>query len=261
MSDAIEQYLDQLFLASRLAPQATRRLLREAEDHLRHSQTGLLSTGMPEADAAAEAVRRFGTVRALLVRAGQEDPRGALVRTAVSLGVGGLWLLALGLVAIGASGVLAWAFGSWAGREYVSGNPPGVAYTEERCQQLLRLEPDAPDCLTAATEHHFFETVAYRLAAGGLGVVVALAALASRPLARRGPDIRGLVGAAGVLMFGAAAVLMLAEGGANGPTADGAGALVSAGLVSLAAAAGCGLLLFAWLRRSGYGVLAGARLR
>jgi hypothetical protein len=251
VSDSIDAYLDDLFLSVRLEPAAARRLLREAEDHLREEQERLVAQGAEPDAAASEAIAAFGSVQQILTRADEEDRGGWLRRVLGSLVVAGLWMIAIGLLAIGASGALAWALGSTLGQEFVAGDQEGVTYTAERCLQLQRLEPDAPDCADAAVAHHFAETVGYRLGAGVAGIVVALVAFAARPLARRGPDIHGLFLGAGAALFGAFAFLLLGQGLMELPGgADGSGALLSAGATALPVALAFGALLLRWLRQA-----------
>jgi hypothetical protein len=79
-----------------------------------------------------------------------------------------LWLLgSIGLLAIGASGLLAGAFGAG----FVAGDMPGVTYTPARCADFERLHPESSDCTAAAIAHHYDEVVEYRVAAGVLGAL------------------------------------------------------------------------------------------
>ncbi len=77
MDDPIERYLDDLFLALRDDPRQARRLVREAEDHLREQQEEMVAGGMAPDAAAVAAVGRFGSVSQIVDGAKQED-RAAL---------------------------------------------------------------------------------------------------------------------------------------------------------------------------------------
>jgi hypothetical protein len=160
-------------------------------------------------------------------------------------------LLVAGLLAIGASGLVAWAMGGAFGRAFVSGDLPGVTYTAARCADLKEYAPAATSCEQAAVVHHFGETVDYRVAAGILGLMVAGVYLVLRRKMREPPDgwaavlPRGFEPTVGTAVFGlAAAGLLLA--GASQVALDvhaGAGAALSAGIVALAVAIAYGLSL------------------
>lgn len=163
-------------------------------------------------------------------------------------------LAAIGLLAIGVSGLLAAALGALFGKQFVAGDAPGVMYTAERCAEFLRGYPAITDCTQAAIEHHFDETVAYRLAAGVLG----LAGLAvTVPIVRRYRRCtrafvapRNLTNAAGAALFGFAAAVLLLLGGSGAALGVGnAGALLSGGLIALP--------LFGWYAAAVLGILRG----
>src|SRR5436190_18302635 len=90
----------------------------------------------------------------------------------ISLALGLVRLVGIGLVAIGVSGVLALAAGLAFGKDFVSGDPPTITYTTERCADFFEYEPGAQDCKEAATRHHFREVGGYRVDAGILGLLL-----------------------------------------------------------------------------------------
>jgi hypothetical protein len=79
---------------------------------------------------------------------------------------------AVGLVAVGCSGVVAAAAGSVFGASWVAGDPPSVHYSAARCADFFEYAPHARSCEQAATAHHLDEVVDYRVAAGLVGAVV-----------------------------------------------------------------------------------------
>jgi hypothetical protein len=79
---------------------------------------------------------------------------------------------AVGLVAIGASGLVAELLGRLFGAGFVAGDLPGVTYTGQRCAQYLEYFPNAGGCEQAATLHHWGEVVEYRVAVGVVGAFV-----------------------------------------------------------------------------------------
>ena len=92
------------------------------------------------------------------------------------------WRLgAIGLVAVGASGLIAWLMNAVFGRSFVGGAPGAVRYPAADCQRWLSLWPHAHSCAQALMLENSSDAVSLRLAAGVLGV----AALATYHLARR----------------------------------------------------------------------------
>jgi hypothetical protein len=169
-------------------------------------------------------------------------PRGvvlaALVRALAGLG-------AVGLIAIGVSGLIAEAFGRLFGYGFVAGDLPGVTYTPQRCAEYLEYFPKLRSCSEAATLHHFGEIVEYRVAAGVLGLLLLSVYLLLR---RRDRDAQfalpnGFSATIGTALFGfAAGVLLLKSlnavviGARTGTAAPGVGGWLSAALVALAVA-------------------------
>jgi hypothetical protein len=179
--DLVEDYLDQLYVALRTRPREARRVLAEAEDHLRESVAEGLAAGLTDHEAQEHAVSSFGSVRAV-VRAHDARlrrlPTVAVLRDVVMAA----WRLgAVGLVAVGASGLIAWVMNAAFGRPFVGGAPGATRYPAGSCQHWLALWPHAQSCAQAAMLENSSDAVTLRLAAGVLG----LAALAAYHLLRR----------------------------------------------------------------------------
>ena len=144
-------------------------------------------------------------------------------------------------LAIGFSGLLVVGFGSVFGKDFISGDPVGVVYTTERCADYFEFHPEAQDCRSAATAHHYDEVVDTR---GGVGVMGAMILVAYYVFRRRfrwlsetGVIPRGFSSTVGASLFGAAAFLLLglfAMQAGFGST-SGVGVLLSGGLVSAVA--------------------------
>ena len=151
-----------------------------------------------------------------------------------ALAVNCLLLIWVGLLAIGASGVIAAAMNATLGADFVAGDLPGNMYTPDRCADLMEYAPAAASCEEAAAIHHTDEVVTSRIAAGVLGVI----ALAMWWLVRRRVTSDalppGVVSGAGAAMFG---IVGLALGALALNALDlgghGAGSLLSGGIVSL----------------------------
>lgn len=242
-TDLVEQYLDQLYARLRCAPRDARRILAEAEDHLREAVTDGLAAGLTQAEAEEQAVSSFGSVRAV-VRAHDQRlrrlPTFAVLRDVVMAA----WRLgAIGLVAVGASGLIAWVMNTAFGRGFVGGTPGAIRYSAADCHHWLSIWTHAHSCAQAAVLENSSDAVSLRLAAGVLG----LATLACYHLAHRRPAgllpdsftptvAMTLFGAAGLILAGISVdhtVLGIRSGLG---TAAGTGFYLSGAIVALALA-------------------------
>jgi vacuolar-type H+-ATPase subunit H len=224
--DLIEDYLDQLYARLRCAPRAARRILAEAEDHLREAVSDGLAAGLTQAEAQEQAVSSFGSVRAV-VRAHDERlrrPTAAVLRDVILA----VWRLgAIGLVAVGASGLIAGLMNALFGRSFVGGAPGAARYPVADCQRWLSLWPHAHSCAQAVMLENSSDAVSLRLVAGVLGV----ATLATYHLARRRsrdllPD--SFTPTVAMTLFGAAG-LVLAAISVDGTVRSGLGTAAGAG--------------------------------
>jgi hypothetical protein len=167
--------------------------------------------------------------------------------TARSLALGVLFLAWVGFVSIGASGVVAAGMQAAFGAGFLAGDLPDVTYTPDRCADLKEYAPSGATCEEAAALHHSDETVTYRLAAGVLGLLLLGVWLVARRGARLGSGLpAGMIQGAGAALFGVVGLALLAQGLellALGP-GTGAGADLSAGIVSLAVALAFGIGLY-----------------
>lgn len=252
--DAIEAYLDDLADRLRLRGRQLRHVLAEVDDHLAAARAAAVRDGLDDEAAARRAVGEFGPADLVASRLSRTGAR--LTSELVRQGVLSLLLVgAIGLLAIGLSGLVAWGAGTAFGKPFVSGDAPGATYTAERCAEYHEYAPGEPTCAKAATAHHFTEVVGYRVDVGFLGLLALLVWLAFvRPW--RGPASAttsydalpaGFAATVGAALFGAAAALTLPGGllelvftGSD----NGAGALLSAGIVSTLAFAGFAVSLW-----------------
>ena len=141
--DRIEGYLDQLLLELRGRATDVRRVLAETEEHLRDATADGVAAGLAPDEAEAQAITRFGSPRAVARRFAPPRlrlPRPALAEMASAL----VLLLAVGLLAIGASGLLSVAFRATLGDRFVAADLPGVTYTAARCRDFEEYHPEQP---------------------------------------------------------------------------------------------------------------------
>jgi hypothetical protein len=243
VTDPIEAYLDELADRLRSLPGSEiRRVLAEAEDHLRTSADSLVAAGATPADADRRAIELFGEPAAVAAAVRSQHPAGL---TGIALdAIRKLSIVAVvGLCAIGLSGVLSEGLGAAFGKAFVAGDGPGVTYTAARCADFRAFHPEAATCAQAATAHHFDETVGYREEAGVLGLMGLVALIVLLRLGavgrwlRTGPLPASTTPLVGTVAFGIAAAALLGLGTMEivfGIT-NGTGSLLSDGLVAAAA--------------------------
>jgi hypothetical protein len=251
-ADLIEGYLDQLLGHLRGSASDVRRILAEAEEHLRDATAELVAAGASEEEAQRRAIERFGNPRTVArrfsARLAPVPPAAVaaeLVRSAVLLG-------GVGLVAIGVSGLVAELLGRLFGAGFVAGDLPGVSYTPQRCAEFLEYFPDAGGCEQAAALHHWGEVVEYRVAVGVLGLLVLGALLLwRRGQGGRPPEYLGVLpdgfgATVATSLYGVAAAVLGLEGldALRVAGGDGAGQWLSAAVVAAAMAVGYGVALY-----------------
>ncbi len=148
--DVVEEYLDRLYAALRTKPREARRVLAEAEDHLREAVAEGLAAGLSERAAQEHAVSSFGSVRAV-VRAHDARLRRLPTLAVLRDVLMAAWQLgAIGLVAVGASGLIAAAMNALFGRRFVGGSPSTIRYSAADCQHWLAIWTHAHSCAQAA---------------------------------------------------------------------------------------------------------------
>jgi hypothetical protein len=247
--EAIENYLDELLVELHTSARMSRRVLAEAEAHLRDAVESGLS--------AQEAIARFGSAHEVASRSRQVSvvPLPRLLR---QLAFAAALLASFGLVAVGVSGVVAAGMHAVWGPRFVAGDLPDVTYTPARCAELAVLSPHSPSCLVAAARHHTTEVEMYRIAAGMVGAVgLAICAVLRRrrsTLADTSALPPGFVTAIGATVFGVATLALAVQAmqGLGWHSTAGLGQWLSAAIVSAACAAGFILAFVRDVRRPAY---------
>jgi hypothetical protein len=164
----IERYLDELFAELRRAsPRDARSLLSETETHLRDAAEDAARNGMTATEAEADAIQRYGVARQIAAsdrNRESTDLARSIVVSAWSLG-------ALGAIAVGMSGLVAGAMRlAGASSQFVAGGQSTANLSRSDCARWLNGYPHAQSCAQAALNDWAWETIAYRIAFGVLGL-------------------------------------------------------------------------------------------
>ena len=245
--ETIDRYLDELLVALRGSPRTVRRILAEAESHLRDA----VAAGMD----ADEAIRRFGQPQVVAAASNRVagTPVPVLLR---QLLLAACLLSAIGCLAIGASGLMSGGMDAAFGPKFVAGDLPSITYTADRCAEYRRLSPHEDSCLAAAARHHTDEVESFRVAVGVLGIVgfgvLTFLRRRWRATPATGALPPALVPAVGAAVFGVAAVALASQAmqSIGWHSTAGVGQWLSAAVVSGLVALGFGMALLRSLRRN-----------
>ena len=236
-TDRIDAYLDDLLDRLEGTPVERRRLLSEAEAHLRDSAAAFEEKGMDPESAQAAAIAAFGDGPTIAKAANRRSPAallGAFVRTAAQLSV-------YGFVAIGVAALLARGLALVTSTQWVYGAPAGYRFTAAQCAHWLAVQPNATTCQAAAAMESSDDSFLFVLAAAIIGLIIAGVVLGVMRLARHRPLVaaarlpRNVVAAIGATAFLGAGVALVAAGAAHGIARGvwGQGVLYADGTVAL----------------------------
>ncbi len=209
----VEAYLDHLLAELTVATNGdlrrVRHLVAEAEGHLWDATAAGVADGLPPAAAEAEAVARFGPSRSFAVA--EVRHRRSLRDVLAGCVVSGWWLGAVGAIAVGASGLLAWIVTALGGQAFTAGPAPRSALDPADCARWMA-GSHASTCAQAAIADWAHDTVLLRIGFGILGLL-ALGAWwvwrRARPAAEALPQV--VVDAVAVTVFGAAALWLAGQ--------------------------------------------------
>lgn len=166
---SVDQYLAELRIKLRLRGAERDLLLAEAEDHLRETVAAGLAAGLTRREAEEAAISAFGSVRAVVRAHRARHGKLAVLADAIFAA----WKLgSAGLVAVGASGLIAAVMNSAFGRSFVGAAASGAHYATDRCQYWLSIWRQARTCVQAATLESSADAVSLRVAAGLVGLML-----------------------------------------------------------------------------------------
>lgn len=145
--DLIDAYLAELRASLRATPAEAKLVAAEAEDHLLQNTAAGLAAGLTGREAQEAAIAAFGSVRAV-VRAHESTPGNLLRGRTPAAILGelflGAWKLGgIGLIAVGASGLVVALMNVMFGRAFTGQAPAGVTFPKARCAYWKALWPGA----------------------------------------------------------------------------------------------------------------------
>ena len=152
--DPIEAYLRQLRASLRAGAAEAELIVAEAEDHLRETTAVGLATGLTEREAQEAAISAFGSVRAV-VRAHETTPGNLVKGRTPAAVIEDLCLAAwkggaIGLTAVGASGLVVLVMNATLGRAFTGQPPAGYDVPQGPVRLLARGLAGAHTCTQAA---------------------------------------------------------------------------------------------------------------
>ena len=169
--ERIEAYLDELLLALRGRPREARRLLSEADSHLRESMAAGVAAGLGKPQAADEALQKFGPPSAVA----RGLPSLAAYRALLAqMTEAALLVISVLLLSVGAAAIPAAMLGLTGNPGLVTGDPARPALPYGRCQQLLHMVATS-SCGQALADHHLQEVIRNQLLTGWLGFLILVA--------------------------------------------------------------------------------------
>jgi hypothetical protein len=248
--DPIGPYLATLRASLRIAPGEAELIVAEAEDHLRETVSAGLAAGMTEREAQEAAISAFGSVRAV-VRAHDSTPGYLVTGRSVTAVLGDMFLAAwklagLGLIAVGASGLVVALMNVTLGRVFTGQAPPGVRFPKADCAYWMRLWPTAPTCGAAHMLEASSDAVVLRFGAGIVGVALFEAYVIVHYLTRRrghGPAVllAGYFPLLATCVFGAGALSLGLAQLTGFTVSQGPGSYLSGAIVAAAVALAYGV--------------------
>ncbi len=257
--DPVEDYLDQLYASLRTTPRQARRIIAEAEDHLREATAAGIEAGLTEVEAQEAAISSFGSVRAVVRAHARRVPPLAVFGELVMAG----WKLAsIAVLAVAGSGVIAFAMNRTLGPSFVGGSAAQASGASAvTCQHWMGLWPHVQYCGQAAVLETSSDAVSLRL----LMLIPGLVLLEGYLLARRYQRKRGwradllpdaFVPTVAACLFGALTAglaFLAAEAPPTATQMGGPGSFLSAAVVTLLITVGFVPALRRALLRHAYG--------
>jgi hypothetical protein len=235
----VEDYLDQLYAGLRTTPRQARRIIAEAEDHLREATTAGIEAGLSEQEAQEAAISSFGSVRAVVRAHARRIPPLAVLG---ELAMAAWQLTSIALLAVAGSGLVAFVMNQLLGPSFVGGSAASASgLSGGACRHWMSLWPHVQHCGQVAVLENSSDAVSLRL----LALIPGLILFEGYLLARRYQRKRGwradllpdaFVPTVAACLFGgltAGLVLLAAAAPPTAAVTGGPGTFLSAAIVTV----------------------------
>jgi hypothetical protein len=220
--DPIDAYLDELLSRLRGPASYVRRVLGEAEAHLRDAVDEQTASGTELAEARRVSILRFGTPAQVAATANRSIAGETAAQALGALAWAAAWMVAVGLASVGISAVLARALALLTSQAFVFGVPTGAVLSPQRCAHWLSVQPSAATCSQAAMLENASDTFQLYTGAATIGILLIGGAFMLRAILRRAqgsapPRILpvAVVPAIGATVFGGTGAALLSAGLSN----------------------------------------------
>jgi hypothetical protein len=171
-AEVLDAYLDELLVRLRGDPRTARRLLVEAEDHLRTATLAGMAAGLEPGAAARAAIARFGPAGVVAAAQARTTPVRWITDVLLRLASFAVLLAAAALLAVGLAGGVAGVGSIVDGPGFVAGNAPSAGASAADCTRWQALYPGARDCAAAAAQDAVHDVIMGGGMAGVLGGVL-----------------------------------------------------------------------------------------
>ena len=220
--DPIDAYLDELLARLRGSAGYVRRILGEAEAHLRDSVAEQVAAGKDPAEARRVSIQRFGTPARVAATANRSIGGHTAAQALGALAWAGARMLAVALASVGIAAVLARALAMVTSQGFVFGVPADAVLPAQRCAHWLSVQPTATTCSQAAMLENASDTFQLYTGAAVIGIVALGSAFLIRAILRRASGATparilpaAVVPAIGATVFGGTGTALLSAGLSN----------------------------------------------
>lgn len=172
VSDSTEAYLDDLTQRLHGSPSYVRRVVSEADEHLRDAVERQVEAGLSQGGAEEAALRDFGAAAHVARELNRSSWAGSRLMVFRDVAETGLRLVAVAMVVVGLAGVTARVVATLTSIHAVFGPPNGTRLPTSDCAHWLALHPGAGSCLRAAELEAATDQTFGMIATGVVGVLL-----------------------------------------------------------------------------------------
>ena len=221
-TDPIDAYLDELLARLRGPANYVRRVLCEAEAHLRDAVDEQVATGTELDEARRVSIQRFGTPAQVAATANRSIAGQTAAQAIGALAWAAARMIVVGLASVGIAAVLARGLAAITSQAFVFGVPTDAVLPAERCAHWLSVQPSATTCSQAAMLENASDTFQLYTGSAVIGIGLIGIALTIHAILRRAHGAAptetlpaAVVPAIGATVFGGTGAALLSAGLSN----------------------------------------------